>query len=229
MITTPWLYLAGTLVGAYLLGSIPTSIVVGRLFFDLDIREHGSGNAGATNAFRVLGPVPGTACIVVDVGKGAAAVILASFMPIGGINPEVVQLLAGTAAVAGHMWTVFARFRGGKGVGTAAGMLLAIYPVALLLAVAVFVVVAVATGYVSLGSISGAVAFPLIAVVLSPAGLRDISPVLLAVTVPIALVIVYRHRSNIRRLLRGEENRFERLMIVRRIRRRDGSEPRDNG
>ncbi len=212
-----WLYLALAIVFSYLLGSIPTSIIVGRLFFKLDIREHGSGNAGATNAFRVLGPAAGTACIIVDVGKGAAAVLIAGLLPTAPIAPVVVKLLAGAAAVAGHMWTIFAQFRGGKGVGTAAGMLLAIYPVSLLIAVGVFLIVAVATGYVSLGSISGAVAFPVIAVILSATGAREIQPTLLIVAIPIALLIVYRHRTNIRRLLRGEENRFQKLMLFRRL------------
>lgn len=212
-----WLYLALALILAYLLGSIPTSIIVGKLFFGLDIREHGSGNAGATNAFRVLGPIPGSVCILVDVGKGSAAVLLAGLFPTGEIAPVLVQLLAGAGAVAGHMWTVFARFRGGKGVGTAAGMLLAIYPVSLLAAVLVFLIVATASGYVSLGSITGALSFPIIAVVLDATGLREISPTLLLVAVPITLLIVYRHRGNIRRLLRGEENRFEKLMLFRRL------------
>jgi glycerol-3-phosphate acyltransferase PlsY len=212
-----WLIFAAALVAAYLLGSIPTSIIVGKVFFKLDVREHGSGNAGATNAFRVLGPLPGSACIVVDVGKGAAAVLIAAALPTAPIAPLVVQLCAGAAAVAGHMWTIFARFRGGKGVGTAAGMLLAIYPVSLLLAVAVFLIVAMATGYVSLGSITGAISFPIIAVVLSATGLREIEPTLLVVAIPIALLIVYRHRSNIRRLVKGEENRFEKLMLFRRL------------
>lgn len=212
-------YLALALLLAYLLGSIPTSIIVGKLFFGLDIREHGSGNAGATNAFRVLGPLPGSVCILVDVGKGSAAVLLAGLFPTGELSTVLVQLLAGAAAVAGHMWTVFARFRGGKGVGTAAGMLLAIYPVSLLSAVLVFLIVATTTGYVSLGSITGALSFPVIAVILSATGLREISPTLLVVAVPITLLIVYRHRSNIRRLLRGEENRFEKLMLFRRRRR----------
>jgi glycerol-3-phosphate acyltransferase PlsY len=217
---TAWLLSAAALAGSYLLGSIPTSIIVGRVFFGLDIRRHGSGNAGATNAFRVLGALPGSICITVDVGKGAAAVLLTGLLPPAGMNTEVVQLLAGAAAVAGHMWTVFAHFRGGKGVGTAAGMLLAIYPVSLLIAVGVFLLVAIATGYVSLGSITGALAFPVIALLLSFTGLREISAVLLAVAVPIALLIVYRHRDNIRRLLRGEENRFERLMLLHRLGRR---------
>ncbi|NBC30843.1 MAG: glycerol-3-phosphate 1-O-acyltransferase PlsY [Spirochaetes bacterium] len=212
-----WLSFALALLVAYLLGSIPTSIIVGKLFFKLDIRERGSGNAGATNAFRVLGPVPGSACIIVDVGKGAAAVLIAAVLPTAPIAPLVVKLLAGAAAVAGHMWTIFARFRGGKGVGTAAGMLLAIYPVSLLLAVAVFLIVAMATGYVSLGSITGAISFPIIAVVLSATGVREIAPTLLIVAIPISLLIVYRHRTNIRRLLRGEENRFEKLMLFRRL------------
>lgn len=220
-----WLFLAVALLLSYLLGSVPTSVIVGRIFFNLDIREHGSGNAGATNAFRVLGPAAGTACIIVDVGKGAAAVLIAALFPTAPIAPLLVKLLAGTAAVAGHMWTIFAQFRGGKGVGTAAGMLLAIYPVSLLIAVGVFLVVAVATGYVSLGSITGALAFPVIAVTLSATGVREMEPALLIVTVPIALLIVYRHRTNLRRLLRGEENRFQKLMLFRRLFARGGHRP----
>jgi glycerol-3-phosphate acyltransferase PlsY len=100
-------------------------------------------------------------------------------------------------------------------------MLLAIYPVSLLLAVAVFLIVAMASGYVSLGSITGAISFPIIAVVLSATGVREIEPTLLVVAIPIALLIIYRHRSNIRRLVKGEENRFEKLMLFRRRKRRE--------
>ena len=215
-------------VASYLLGSIPTSIIVGRLFFGKDLREIGSGNAGGTNAFRAFGWKGGVPTILVDIGKGAAATLLASQLPAALSLPtpvplEVVRILAGCAAVVGHVWTVFAGFRGGKGVATAAGMILSLYPMALLLSAVVFAITLFSTGIVSVASMTAAVLFPAVLLVLGALGVSVVSPILFWFSIPVALLIVLTHRANIRRLISGTENRFPRLAIVQRIVRRTAS------
>ncbi len=205
-------YLALLLAISYALGSIPTSVWIGRLFYHIDIREHGSGNAGATNTFRVLGWKAGIITLLIDAGKGymATAIVapafaseLLSWFP----SLTLIQLLAGIAAVAGHMYPVFARFRGGKGVATAAGALLAIEPLSLSLSVLVFLLVLLTTRYVSVASISAALFFPLSLLLQQLLFHRTIDPSLYVLGALLALAIVYAHRSNIQRLLRGEESR----------------------
>ncbi len=209
-----YLHLAAVLLLAYLAGSVPTSIVVGRLFFRKDIRDYGSGNAGGTNAVRVFGWKAGIAVILVDIGKGVFAVLCAARLPLfsgmetPALPADALALAAGVAAVCGHIWTVFASFRGGKGVATAAGMIAALYPAGFAAALLVFVAVVAATGIVSVGSIAVAAAFPVILFVFNAAGIAPVSPFLLGASVPIALLIVFTHRANIRRLLRGEEKRM---------------------
>ncbi len=199
---------------SYLAGSFPTSIVVGRLFFRTDIRAHGSGNAGGTNAVRVFGWPAGGAVILTDLAKGAAAVLLIARLPLPGgseaplLPQDAMALAAGLAAVAGHIWTVFASFRGGKGVATAGGMVAALYPFGFGAALAIFALVVMISGIVSAGSLAAALSFPLVLLLLEQAGVSATSPLLLWVSVPIALLIVYTHRSNIVRLLRGEERRM---------------------
>ena len=197
---------------SYLLGSIPTSILVGKWFYGLDIREHGSGNAGATNVFRVLGWKPGVAVMLVDIGKGAAATLYASqivFTPIG-IDPVYLKILAGLSAVFGHIWTVFAGFRGGKGVATAAGMLFALYPIAGLICFAVFLIIAFTTRYMSLASMLAAVCLPIVLLIMNNIFHKLVQPPLFVFSIFIAVLIVYTHRSNIKRLLAGTENRLGR-------------------
>jgi glycerol-3-phosphate acyltransferase PlsY len=208
------LHLLLILMLAYLAGSFPTSIVVGKLFFQTDIREHGSGNAGGTNAVRVFGWPAGTAVILVDIAKGACAVLFIARLPLFGgaaaplLPPDALALLAGCAAVGGHIWTLFAGFRGGKGVATAGGMVAALYPLGFVGALLVFVVTVALSGIVSAGSLAAALSFPLLLLLLEKLGLSATSPLLMWVSIPIALLIVYTHRSNIARLLRGEERRF---------------------
>jgi acyl phosphate:glycerol-3-phosphate acyltransferase len=210
--------LGAILLLSYLLGSIPTSVIVGRLFFGKDPRDLGSGNAGGTNAFRVFGWKAGIPTVLVDVGKGAAAVLLVSRIPVTlSVPREIVQLCAGCAAVVGHIWTVFAGFRGGKGVGTAAGMVAALYPVGLLCSVAVFAVVLISTGIVSVASMTAAALFPVVLLVLDGAGIVRVSPVLFWFSIPMAILILFTHRTNIRRLIEGTENRFPRVMIFHRL------------
>lgn len=197
------------LVG-YLIGAIPTAIIVGKLYRGIDIRQHGSGNAGGTNVFRVLGWKPGVFVILVDMLKGLLATLFAAqirIIPLAA-DPVYLQLLAGLAAVFGHIWTAFAGFRGGKGVGTAAGMLFALFPVAATICLLIFLIIAFVTRYVSLASITAALALPIVVFALREfLAIRAPQP-LLGFSVFVAILIVYTHRSNIRRLLAGTENRF---------------------
>ncbi|RMD98877.1 MAG: glycerol-3-phosphate 1-O-acyltransferase [Calditrichaeota bacterium] len=197
-------------VAGYLLGSIPTSIIVGKIVKGIDIRQYGSGNAGATNVFRVLGWKPGVVVMLIDIGKGAVATLYASQLVFAEGLPFSVYLkiLAGLAAVFGHIWTVFAGFRGGKGVGTAAGMLFALYPIAGLICLAIFLIIAFSTRYVSLASISAAISLPIVLLIMSNVFHKLVELPLMIFSFFIALLIIYTHRSNIKRLIAGTENRF---------------------
>ncbi len=204
---------------SYLAGSIPTSVLIGRLFFGKDLREFGSGNAGGTNAFRVLGWKGGIPTVVIDVGKGLLATVVIAGLPAptAGIPREALQITAGCAAVIGHVWTVFAGFRGGKGVGTAAGMVVGLYPLPLLVCAGVFALVLLSSGIVSLASLSAALVFPLALLALREAGVIDPPPLLVWLSLPLVALIVFTHRSNLKRLAAGTENRFPRLMVFARL------------
>lgn len=204
------LYIVLALGAAYLLGSIPTALWVGRWFFGLrDIREHGSGNAGATNTFRVLGQRPGAAVLVIDALKGFVA---AYFLPgwllgLGVIGPENLfywRLACGVLAVVGHVYPVLAQFRGGKGVATILGMMLAIAPATVGVALLVFLAVLGTTRYVSLGSMTAGVAFALLQ--LTP-WLRPANPWQIWFGFALAAMLLYTHRANIGRLRAGTESR----------------------
>ncbi len=200
------------IVLAYLVGSIPTSIITGKLLKGIDIREHGSGNAGATNVFRVLGWKPGVFVMLVDIFKGFAATFWLSriaFAPMP-VSHDLVLIITGCAAIFGHIWTIFAKFRGGKGVGTAAGMLIALYPVALLICLAVFALVFVFSKIVSLSSISAAVTLPVVLSIFKFVLHQPITAPLYGFGFFVSALIIFTHRSNIKRLLNGTENRFGR-------------------
>lgn len=202
--------LAAIIGAGYLIGSIPTAIIVGKVFFGLDIREHGSGNAGGTNVFRVLGWKPGVLVMLVDLGKGLVATLFAAqirFTTLP-IDPVYLQLTAGLAAVFGHIWTVFAGFRGGKGVGTAAGMLFALFPMATFVCLIIFLAIAFSTRYVSLASISAAISLPIVLVIMREVLHLEVPPPLVVIGFFVAILIVFTHRTNIKRLLAGTENRF---------------------
>jgi glycerol-3-phosphate acyltransferase PlsY len=212
------LSLVTVLVLSYIVGSIPGSLWSSKLLYGVDVREHGSGNAGATNTFRVVGWQAGVVATIVDMGKGAvAAGLLPLWTPFGafptfGLSaPEeasvIVALLCGLAAVTGHMFPVFAGFNGGKGVNTAAGILLALTPLSTLLTMVVFVVTLLTSRYVSLGSILASIAFPTIVAARKYVFGADLSVSLLVFGVVIALAIIVAHQSNIKRLLAGNENR----------------------
>jgi glycerol-3-phosphate acyltransferase PlsY len=198
----------GLLVAAYLLGSIPTALWVGRRFFGLDIREHGSGNAGATNTFRVLGKKPGSVVMAIDVFKGWAATMMATVMlNQGAIRPDQLlyfQLACGALAVLGHIYPVFAQFRGGKGVATVLGMMLAIAPATVGVCILVFLVMLLLFRYVSLASMSAGVAFALLQL-LPP--FRPDNNLLLGFGFVLAVLLIYTHRANIGRLRAGTESR----------------------
>ncbi|MED0679618.1 glycerol-3-phosphate acyltransferase PlsY [Aneurinibacillus thermoaerophilus] len=184
---------------SYLLGSVSFSILVVKKIAKIDIREHGSGNAGATNTLRVLGKGPGIAVLLLDAAKGAIAFGLASWLTKGN---DWVIVLSGIAAIVGHNWPVFFGFRGGKGVATTIGTLLALTPVPALIAVAVTIVVIAITRYVSLGSL---VFFTLVPIILLTQGA---SFVYIAGTFMIAILGYMRHVGNIKRLLQGTERKL---------------------
>lgn len=215
------------LVLSYLVGSVPGAVWVGKWLFGLDIREHGSGNAGATNAFRVLGWKAGVMATVVDLGKGllAAGVIatlrvdnLPSGFEVWHIE-TVVRLLAGVAAVAGHMWPIWAGFRGGKGVNTSAGVLFALSPVTMIITLGVFAAVLLSSRYVSLASLSAAVAFPsAIAIRKYVFHVDSLDPSILVFGIVLAAGIIYAHRANIQRLRAGTETRVRTFRLARGMR-----------
>ena len=193
---------------AYLSGSLPWGLWVGKLARGVDVRTVGSGNLGATNVYRTLGPALGILTLLLDMAKGALPVWLlphAAFASAFPGGPEWCRLAVGFAAVAGHVWTCLAGFRGGKGVATTAGVLLALAPAAFGIFVLVFLLVVGVTRYISLGSSLGATAFAVALGFLAPGGPR--SPTFL-LGLLLALLVVFRHRDNFRRLLRGEERRF---------------------
>ena len=194
------------IVLAYLIGSIPTSVWVSRYFFDIDIRDYGSGNAGATNTYRVLGPKWGTFVMVIDMMKGILAVKLALLLPAyadSEIQLQNLQTGLGLAAVLGHIFPIWADFRGGKGVATLFGLVLGISPWTALGCVGIFVVVLYLTRFVSLSSILASIAFPIFILVIfnEPERLYRV----FAITV--AMLVLLTHQKNITRLLRGDENK----------------------
>jgi len=190
------------LVASYLLGSIPTSYLVGRICKGVDLREHGSRNLGATNLYRVLGWKYAIPVGLFDAAKGAIPVWLCSPRV-----PELplLPLFCGVAAVVGHVFSVFVGFKGGKGVATASGVVLALAPWALLVVLVVWAATVWLTGYVSLGSVLSAALFPPAAYFLEASR----GPVL-GVEIALAVFIIWKHRANLRRLAAGTENRFGR-------------------
>jgi glycerol-3-phosphate acyltransferase PlsY len=194
-----WLVLA-----AYFLGSIPFGLLLAKLFGGSDVRKAGSGNIGAANVARVVGPLAGILTLVLDTAKGAAAVLLAARLT---HESAAWMMLAALAALAGHCFPVWLKFKGGKGVATALGVFLALCPLAALAALLLFALVAACWRYVSLGSISAAAAMPLLMYFLwAP---HHAPPLIITFgSLAAALLVVYQHRANIQRLVRGEEPKF---------------------
>lgn len=200
------------LLGSYLLGSIPFGYLAGRLV-GIDIRRTGSGNVGATNVVRVLGKRYGYPVLALDVLKGFGAVkiamLIASGRPPEWNSPEIFGILAAMASVLGHLYPPWLKFKGGKGVATSAGALFALTPVATLVGVAIWIIVFWLTRYVSLASMIAAGVLPIVILVVSPQGQNKRRPLVYS-SACVATIVVWRHRSNLYRLMRGTEARFTR-------------------
>jgi glycerol-3-phosphate acyltransferase PlsY len=185
-------------VASYLLGATPTSYIAGKLGRGIDLREHGSKNLGATNVYRILGWKYAIPVALIDIAKGAVPVLFAPNSPYPWL-----PLAAGGAAVLGHMFSPYVSFKGGKGVATAAGMFLALAPLAVLIAIPVWGVCLWLTGYVSLSSIVAVLSVPLMVALLQPG-----ESYVFWASVVLVLLIIFAHRRNIARLIAGTENRF---------------------
>lgn len=204
------IYLFGIVVLAYMFGSIPTAVWFGQAFYGVDVREYGSGNAGATNTFRVLGKKAGIIVMFVDIFKGWTATNLPYLLDtsIVGTTDSThfvnFQLALGVIAVLGHLFPLFAGFRGGKGVATLFGMVIAIQPLAALCCVTVFLLCLIITHYVSLSSIMAGFTFPLSLVLV----FKTSVPSLILYAIAICILILITHQKNIERLLKGKESKI---------------------
>jgi len=192
---------------AYLLGSIPTAIWVGKRFYGLDVREHGSKNAGATNTFRVLGKKPGIIVLTVDVLKGLLAVILPQLVLDSNLSHNEmmnIKIVASIMVILGHVFPLFAGFKGGKGVATSLGVIFALHPVAAFVCLGIFLAVFLAFHFVSLGAIITAISFPLLITFVFKE--ESISLIVFAFLIGVAVVLT--HKKNIKRLIDGCENKM---------------------
>ena len=221
---------------SYLIGAIPSSLWMGKLFFDTDIRDHGSGNAGATNTFRILGWKAGITVLLIDFGKGLLCTTVISGLAWNiGSGPvslysgwEVESMLlifAGVAAVVGHMFPVYAKFSGGKGAATACGMLYGIEPVSISISLAIFIIVMVSTRYVSLGSIIASLIYPFSQLTLRYGFDWDIDGSIILFSSFLALGIVIKHKGNIKRLIAGNENRVSSFKPAKGRINKEGTQP----
>jgi glycerol-3-phosphate acyltransferase PlsY len=207
------IYSISALILAYLFGSIPTAVWIGQAFYGIDVREYGSGNAGATNTFRVLAKKAGIAVMVLDILKGYTATNLAYLIGLSVTGPQDsvqfvnYQLALGVTAVMGHLFPVFAGFRGGKGIATLFGMILAVHTGAALICVLTFVVVLLISKYVSLSSILSGFSFPLSVIFIFQSPIRSV--VLYGMC--ICVLILITHQKNIERLLKGKESKVDLL------------------
>ncbi len=209
--------LISTVIISYCIGSILSALVIGKTVKGIDVREHGSKSAGATNVFRVLGKPVGTAVGLADLAKGLAAGFIARFLvpelfPISGsVIPTVIQVAALYAVIFGHVFPIFAGFRGGKGVAAGAGALFALLPLVASVSLAVFILMIVFFGYVSLGSLAAALIMPITYMVSISLGYSGFDSVWFTALWITAALIALMHRKNIIRLVKGRENRFRTL------------------
>lgn len=211
--------LAIIVILSYLVGSIPSGIIVTKAAKGVDIRDHGSGNAGGTNVMRLLGWKHGLLVILLDAMKGAFAVVVIARLyygplPFENISPfddfTLIQIIAGVAAVIGHVWTVFAGFKGGKGIATALGMLIMIITVEMLIAIGVFILVVGISRYVSLGSLVAAISIPISLVLRENVLHEHVSgyATILPFVIFLALFVIYTHRKNVVKIFNGTENKL---------------------
>lgn len=193
------IYILFTMV-SYIGGSIPTGLWIGLIFYKKDIRNFGSGNIGATNAYRVLGKIPGIVALIVDLLKGFIPAFIAKLYF---SQYPYLGLLAGISAIFGHMFSLFLKFKGGKGVATGTGVYLALAPIPTLLTGIIFLIAVGTTRMVSMGSITSAIGLAILTLIFYP---NDYAFVFC--TFLVAITVVYKHRANIKRILKGEENRI---------------------
>ena len=196
---------------SYLIGAFPTSIILGKARKGIDIREYGSGNAGATNTFRVLGKKSGILVMAVDVFKGYTATMLPYFFflfdfSINDNQFAAMQLIFGLSAVLGHIFPVYARFKGGKGVASLLGMVIAFNSSVALICIGIFLIVLIISKYVSLGSMLASLAFPIL-LTMPKINPHDPTPLQIGFGIFIFLLVVYTHKKNVKRLLKGEESK----------------------
>ena len=205
------------LILCYFLGSISGAMLMGKLK-GIDIREMGSGNAGGTNAFRAMGVTFALGVLFIDVLKGFIAVIFVSHLQLGGIlttniiDKELLHVICGTGVVLGHVFPIYYGFKGGKGAGTMVGVLAALFPVSLVFCFILWLIILIFTGYVGLSTIMAGIILPIITAFYFEWGLGTPFGIFIMI---ISLFIIFTHRSNIQRMLNGNENRFEKAMIFR--------------
>lgn len=193
------------IIAAYLIGSIPTAVWWGKRYYGIDVREFGSGNAGATNTFRVLGKKAGIPVLAIDIVKGTIAVLLARFSSYTYDSNEFVtlELGLGIAALVGHVFPIFAGFRGGKGVATILGIVICLTPLTSLMVLGVFLIVLLATRYVSLSSMTAGLSFPFFLNIV----LKNQNHTLLIFSLFVAALLLVTHKKNISRLLKRQETK----------------------
>ena len=201
-------YIISEIILAYLIGSIPTAVWVGKSFYGIDVRQHGSGNAGATNVIRVLGYKAGIPVMLFDIFKGWFAVQLVKIFPHEFLSSDelvYVMIILAICAFLGHVFPIFAGFKGGKGVGTLAGVSIALFPNAILIVLLIFILTLTISRYVSLSSIFAGISFPFVVIFLN----GQTNPGLIVLSILVAILIPLTHWKNIKRLMKGEENRFD--------------------
>lgn len=214
------------IIASYIVGSIPSALIVGKIFKKIDLRNYGSGNLGSTNAFRVLGVPLGILVQIMDIAKGLFVVLVVteyfySHLPFTNYTPfediTVAKIIAGVSAIIGHTYSVFAGLKGGKGINTALGVLISLSPVDVGISVGFFVLTVLLSGYVSLGSIVASFVFPLMMFIRENFFKVNISGynTLIFFSIAVSVLLIYNHRDNIKRLLYGNENRFEKLWLIR--------------
>lgn len=210
------LFTVGIFVLAYLLGSIPSAVWISKSFYGVDIRTLGSNNAGSTNMMEMLGKKAGFSTQLIDIAKGALAAALPFFFTLifpdkthalSHLSLELQSILAGLCSVFGHIYPIFAGFRGGKGINTLIGMMLVTNPLACVICFAVFALMVILTRLVAIGSMSGVLAFPMFVLIRDLFFREKVDVLLVGIGFGMFLLVVYTHRSNIRRLLKGEEGK----------------------
>ena len=220
------LYLILLILSSYLVGAIPFALIIGLVFKGKDIRKLGSGNLGSTNAFRTLGIPYGILVQMLDIGKGLFVVmVLANLMydnlPFSNITPfddlTLVTIIAGVSAVLGHTFSIFAGFKGGKGINTALGMLISLSPIEASVSAGFFILILLSSGYVSLGSIIASFVFPMTMFIRENIFNVEIYgyKTLIFFSIAVSIFLIYNHRANIKRLLYGNESRFDKLWKIR--------------